>query len=158
MMPLRARARRHVWLALLVAVSVANTAALVVAVAVGTGFVEMFGQLSTTGSEAVAALGCALVARRAAGHARIAWGCFASALAIWSLTDGAYLIALVGGVDVPEVSAFDVGWLLFYVPMLTGLSLAYRRLRPERGWQGMLDGTLLARTAGLFGTVRTRPS
>ena len=138
-------------MAVLVAAGAVNTVALTLAVALGAGFVENFGQVSTALSEGVAALGCALVARRAAGHARIAWTCFASALAIWSLTDWAFLVAMLARVDVPEVSAFDIGWLLFYVPMLAGLSLAYRRLRPERGWQGLLDGTLLALTAGLFG-------
>ena len=37
--------------------------------------------------------------------------------------------------------------------MLAGLFLAYRRLRPERGWQGLLDGTLLALTGGLFAWI-----
>lgn len=149
--PFHARAKRHLLLAVLMAIGVINTVALAVAVAVGAGFVETFGQVSTALSEGLAAIGCALVARRSLGHARIAWACFAAALAIWSLTDWAYLAALLANVDVPEVSAFDAGWLLFYLPMLAGLSLAYRRLRPERGWQGMLDGTLLALTAGLFG-------
>ena len=149
--PFHARAGRHLLLAVLMTIGVVSTGALAVAVAVGASFVDTFGQVSVAVSESVAALGCALVARRAAGHARLAWVCFGSALAIWSLTDWAYLVALLTKVDVPEVSAFDVGWLLFYLPMIAGLSLLYRRLRPERGWQGMLDGTLLALTAGLFG-------
>lgn len=125
--------------------------ALALAVAVDAGFVETFEQESAAASKAVAALGCALVARRAVNHARIAWACFASALTIWSLTGWAYLVAMLTRVEVSGVSAFDIGWLLFYPPMLAGLVLAYRRLRPERGWQGLLDGTPLALTAGPFG-------
>jgi diguanylate cyclase (GGDEF)-like protein len=149
--PLRSHARRHALLAVVMTIGLVNTVALALAVVVGAGFVETFGQVSTAVSEGVAALGCGLVARRAVGHARIAWACFGSALAIWSLTDWAFLGALLAKVDVPEISAFDVGWLFFYLPMLVGLSLTYRRLRPERGWQGMLDGALLALTVGLFG-------
>jgi diguanylate cyclase (GGDEF)-like protein len=153
MKPNRSRVRQHVWLAVLLAVGVASTVTLTVAVAVGAGFVDVFGQASTTVSEAVAAVACVAVAQRTVGHARIAWACFASALAIWSLTDLAYLVAMLKGIEVPEISAFDIGWLAFYVPMIAGLSLAYRRLRSERGWQGMLDGTLLALAAALFGWI-----
>lgn len=149
--PFHSRLRRQVWLAVILVVGVANTAALTVAVALNASFVETFGQVSSAIAEGVGAIACAFVARKLAGHARIAWACFAAALAIWSLTDWAYLVAMVTHVDVPEVSAFDIGWLLFYAPMCAGLSLAYRRLRSERGWQGLLDGTLLALTAGLFG-------
>ena len=148
--PLRTRLARHGWLAALIVVGVVNTAILAIAVAVGASFVETFGQVSTAVAEGVGAVGCAVVARRSAGHARLAWACFSAALAIWSLTDWAYLVSMLTHVDVPEVSAFDIGWLLFYAPMLAGLFLAYRRLRPERGWQGLLDGTLLALTGGLF--------
>lgn len=149
--PIRSRLARQAWLVALVVIGVVNTGLLALAVAMNADFVDTFGQVSSAVAEGAGAVGCAIVARRAAGQARVAWACFSAALAIWSLTDWAYLVAMLTNVDVPEVSAFDIGWLLFYAPMVAGLSLAYRRLRPERGWQGLLDGTLLALTAGLFG-------
>ena len=45
--PLRTRVRRHVWVAVLVAAGAVNTVALTLAVALGAGFVENFGQVST---------------------------------------------------------------------------------------------------------------
>ena len=61
-----------------------NTVILAIAVAVSASYVETFGQVSTAVAEGVGAVGCAVVARRSAGHARLAWACFSAALAIWS--------------------------------------------------------------------------
>jgi diguanylate cyclase (GGDEF)-like protein len=148
--PLQGGLPRQWWLAAAIVIGIANTGLLAIAVAVNASYVDTFGQVSTAVAEGVAAIASAVVARRMVGHARLAWAFFAAALAVWSLTDWAYLVAMLTNVEVPEVSAFDIGWLFFYVPMLSGLFLAYRRLRPERGWQGLLDGTLLALTGGLF--------
>src|SRR4051812_22055149 len=101
--------------------------------------------------EAIAAAACATAAARTRGRARLVWGLFASGLAIWALTDGLYAAATIRGWDIGEVSLFDVGWLAFYVPMLAGAFLLYLRLRPERGWQGMLDGLLLSTAGAVIG-------
>jgi diguanylate cyclase (GGDEF)-like protein len=104
-------------------------------------------------SEAVAALACLLTARHAAGRARLTWGLFASGLFVWTLTDLGYSIATLAGVQVPEVSGFDAGWLLFYGPMLAGVVLLYGRLRPERGWQGVLDGSIIVLALAMLAWV-----
>ncbi len=75
-------------------------------------------------AEAAGAVACALAARHTRGRARSVWALFALALAIWALTDGAYGVAIAAGVDVPEVSVFDIGWLAFYIPMLTAVATA----------------------------------
>ena len=124
--PLHGRLRRQVWLATIILIGVVNTAALAVAVAMNASFVETFGQVSTATAEAAGAIACAIVARKLSGHPRIAWACFAAALAIWSLTDWAYLVAMLAHVDVPEVSAFDIGWLLFYAAVLRNFLEGYR--------------------------------
>ena len=102
-------------------------------------------------AEAVAAAACALAASRTRGRARLVWGLFAAGLAIWSVTDGLHGYATLRGWDVGEVSLFDVGWLAFYAPMLAGAFLLYLRLRPERGWQGVLDGLLLSTAFAVAG-------
>jgi hypothetical protein len=84
-------------------------------------------------SEAVAALACLLTARHTAGRARLTWGLFASGLLVWTLTDLGYAAATLAGAQIPEVSGFDAGWLLFYAPMLAGVVLLYGGLRPEHG-------------------------
>jgi diguanylate cyclase (GGDEF)-like protein len=101
--------------------------------------------------EAVAAAACAVAAARTRGRARLVWGLFAGGLAIWALTDGLYALATVRGWEIGEVSWFDAGWLAFYLPMFAGALLLYLRLRPERGWQGMLDGLLLSTAAAVIG-------
>ena len=95
-------------------------------------------------AEAAGAIGCVIAARHVVGQARWTWSLFAAGLTIWAVTDLAYgATTALAGVSVPEVSVFDVGWLLFYLPMLAGVVLLYDGLRPERGWQGALDGVLL---------------
>lgn len=102
-------------------------------------------------SEAAAAVACALAAARTRSRARLVWGLFAAGLGIWALTDGLHGFATLRGRDVGEVSLFDVGWLGFYGPMLAGAFLLYLRLRPERGWQGVLDGLLLSTAVAAAG-------
>jgi diguanylate cyclase (GGDEF)-like protein len=109
------------------------------------------GEWGQAATEGVAAVACALAAAALRGRARLVWGLFSAGLAIWALTDGLYGLAAVRGADIPEVSVFDVGWLAFYGPMLAGAFLLYLRLRPERGWQGVLDGLLLSTAAAAAG-------
>ncbi len=104
-----------------------------------TGLLE-WGQAA---AEAVAAAACAIAAVRTRGRARLVWSLFAAGLATWAVTDALSGYWTVRGWEVGEVSAFDIGWLAFYGPMLAGAFLLYLRLRPERGWQGVLDGLLL---------------
>ena len=109
------------------------------------------GDWGQAAAEAVAAAACALAASRTRSRARLVWGLFAAGLAIWAVTDGLHGFATVRGWEVGEVSLFDVGWLSFYGPMLAGAFLLYLRLRPERGWQGVLDGLLLSTAAATVG-------
>ncbi len=99
--------------------------------------------------EVLAAIECARTARRLVGRARLVWALFAGGLTIWLVTDLAYGLVRLRGVVVPEVSPFDVGWLLFFVPVLVGVLFLYGTLRPERGWQGALDGVLVGLAFGL---------
>ncbi|HTI35464.1 MAG TPA: GGDEF domain-containing protein [Miltoncostaea sp.] len=109
------------------------------------------GDWGQAASEAVAAAACATAASRVRGRARMVWGLFASGLAIWAVTDASHAVATILGWEIGEVSLFDAGWLAFYVPMLAGAFLLYLRLRPERGWQGMLDGLLLSTAGAVIG-------
>lgn len=93
-------------------------------------------------AQAFAAAACAAAAAHTRGRARVVWALFAAGQALWALTDGAAAIAVMAGVDPPEVSALDAGWLAFYVPMIAATLMLYRRLRPERGWQGLIDGLI----------------
>jgi diguanylate cyclase (GGDEF)-like protein len=104
-------------------------------------------------AEGFGAAACALAARRLGGQARLAWFLFAAAQGIWALTDFSYGLALSLGADPPEVSPFDIGWLAFYAPLAAALFVLYRRLRPERGWQGALDGLIVCVALGLFSWV-----
>jgi len=101
--------------------------------------------------EAVAAAACAVAAARTRDRGRLVWSLFAGGLAIWAVTDSLYAYALLRGREVGEVSLFDVGWLAFYGPMIAGAFLLYLRLRPERGWQGVLDGLLLSTAVAAAG-------
>ena len=94
-------------------------------------------------AEVAGAGACAAAALHTRGLARVVWALFAAGQATWALTDAVYGAILVIGHDVPEVSLLDVGWLGFYAPMLAAVVLLYRRLRPERGWQGFLDGLIV---------------
>jgi diguanylate cyclase (GGDEF)-like protein len=109
------------------------------------------GDFGQAAAEAAAAAACAVAAARTRGRARHVWGLFAGGLAIWAVTDALHGYATLAGWDVGEVSLFDVGWLSFYVPMLTGASVLYLRLRPELGWQGVLDGLLLSTAVAAAG-------
>ncbi|HET6691473.1 MAG TPA: GGDEF domain-containing protein [Miltoncostaeaceae bacterium] len=109
------------------------------------------GDWGQAGAEAVAAAACSIAAARTRSRARLVWGLFAAGLSIWAVTDGLYAFAGLRGWDVGEVSLFDVGWLAFYAPMLGGAFLLYLRLRPERGWQGVLDGLLLSTAVAAAG-------
>lgn len=134
-----------------IAAAAVATTAVVVAVgllAPAAGETISLSQWGQAVAEAAGALMCGLAARHARGRARSVWALFGLALAIWAITDGAYAVTLAAGVDVPEVSVFDVGWLAFYIPMVTAVALLYLRLRPERGWQGVLDGMTLTLAIG----------
>jgi two-component system, cell cycle response regulator len=94
-------------------------------------------------AEAAGAIACATAAAHTRGRARLVWALFAAGQAIWALTDAVCAVAVMRGVEVPEVSLLDIGWLGFYAPMLTAVMILYRRLRPERGWQGLIDGLIV---------------
>ena len=94
-------------------------------------------------AEAAGAAACAAAAAHTRGRARLVWSLFAAGLGIWAVTDAALALTTLVGVEVPEVSAFDAGWLAFYVPMLWAVLILYGRMRPERGWQGVLDALLV---------------
>jgi len=111
------------------------------------------GEWGQAGAEALGAAACALAAARTLGRARLVWALFAASQAIWAVTDAAYGAALVAGASPGEVSLFDVGWLAFYGPMLAAAVLLYLRLRPERGWQGMLDGLLVSMAVAVVAWV-----
>ena len=111
------------------------------------------GEWGQTGAEALGAAACALAAARTFGRARLVWTLFAAGQAIWAITDAAYGAALLVGASPGEVSLFDIGWLAFYGPMLAAAMLLYLRLRPERGWQGMLDGLLVSTAVAVIGWV-----
>jgi|GEM_PF-1765459 len=99
--------------------------------------------------EALAALAC-LAAARGGGALRRAWLLFALGQAIWSATDLLAAVNAARAAEVVPAGLIDLLWLLFYVPTTAGIVLVYRRLRPERGWQGVLDGALVAGTVGLL--------
>ena len=96
---------------------------------------------------------CAMAARHTRSRARQTWTVFAAALGCWFISDLASTVALVAGVEVPEVSVLDIGWLAFNALTLTGAAMLYARLRPEKGWQGALDGIALALALGIFSWV-----
>jgi len=109
--------------------------------------------LAGWGQAVVEALACGACARTAAsmrGRPRLVWALFAVSQGLWALTDAAFTAAQAAGLDVPEVSVFDAGWLAFYLPSLAGVALLYRGLRGEPGWQGVLDGLLLTLAVGVF--------
>ena len=131
---------------------------IVAVLAIGYAFPDLsariaLGEWGQALAEACGAAACGLAARTTHGRARLVWGLFSSGLVIWALTDALYGVALVSGAEPGEVSLFDIGWLAFYVPMLAGAFLLYLRLRPERGWQGVLDGLLLATAVAAAGWV-----
>src|SRR5688500_1290839 len=94
-------------------------------------------------AEAAGAAACAAAAGHTRGRARLVWLLFAAGLGIWALTDAALALATLLGAQVPEISGFDAGWLAFYVPMLWAVLILYGRMRPERGWQGLMDAVLV---------------
>jgi diguanylate cyclase (GGDEF)-like protein len=93
---------------------------------------------------------CALAARHTRSRARQTWTVFAAALGCWLIADLAATIAVLIDVEVPEISVLDIGWLGFNALTLTGAAILYARLRPEKGWQGVLDGVALALALGIF--------
>jgi len=111
---------------------------------------QVAGRWGQGAAEALAALACVHCARRLRGRARAAWLLFGAAQGIWAVTDLAAGAGLLWGVDPASPSLFDALWLTFYLPMGAGILLTYRRLRPERGWQGVLDGALLAGATALI--------
>jgi diguanylate cyclase (GGDEF)-like protein len=94
-----------------------------------------------------------MAARHTRSRARQTWTVFAAALGCWFIADLASSVALVADVEVPEVSVLDIGWLGFNALTLTGAAMLYARLRPEKGWQGALDGVALALALGIFSWV-----
>ena len=96
---------------------------------------------------------CLMAARHTRSRARQTWTVFAAALGCWFISDLASTVALVVDVEVPEVSVLDIGWLGFNVLTLIGAAMLYARLRPEKGWQGALDGVALALALGIFSWV-----
>jgi diguanylate cyclase (GGDEF)-like protein len=112
---------------------------------------QVVGRLAQGLGEGVGAVCCLVTAQRLTGRARTAWRLFGTGLAVWSLTDFAVGLGLLAGVDPAAPGPFDPSWLSFYGFMFAGVVLLYGRLRPERGWQGVLDGALVAVSLGIFG-------
>ena len=142
------------------AAAVSSTAAVtaVLLLAPSAADAAALGRWGQTVAEGAGALACGLAARHTRGRARSVWALFSLALAIRAITDGAYAATLAAGVAVPGISVFDLGWLAFYVPLVTGVALLYLRLRPERGWQGVLDGmTLTLAIAALTWAIFLQP-
>lgn len=144
-----------------IAAAAVSTTAAVVAVslaapsAADAAALGRWGQALAVGAGALA---CGLAARHTRGRARSVWALFCVALALWTLTDAAYAATVAAGVAVPGISVFDLGWLTVYVPMVAAVALLYLRLRPERGWQGVLDGmTLTLAIAALTWAIFLRP-
>ena len=141
----------------LVAAAVASIAAVVTIGLVDPGLAERIAlaEWGQAVAEAAAAVACAVAAAHTRGRARLVWALFAAGQAIWAVTDGAAGALLVAGVEIPEVSPLEIGWLGFYLPMLAAVLILYRRLRPERGWQGLLDGLIVtvAAAAAAWTTV-----
>lgn len=147
--PLRAR---------LLSCPLAWAAAASVAVVLGVGMADpdLVGQLQLAQgfAELVGAVACGFAARHAAGRARLTWILFAVGLGIWCATDFAFGISVAVGWEVPDaITIFDAFWLSFYVPMLTAVGIIYRGLRTERGWQGLLDGALIALATAVLAWV-----
>jgi diguanylate cyclase (GGDEF)-like protein len=98
-------------------------------------------------AQALAELGgaaaCAVAAAHTRGRARLVWLLFAMAELIWAGTDATLAVMQLAGIPVPEVSVLDLVWLSFYVPAGLATMLIYRRMRPERGAQGPIDGLIV---------------
>lgn len=136
----------------LIVIAVASVAATALSAALDP-FSETAGHLSAgllVASQAVAVAACLRAARHTRARARLVWMLFAGAQALLALTNLAYLALTLAGASVPEVSLFDAAWLAAYVPMLLAILLLYGRLRPERGWQGVIDGVVIALALSLF--------
>lgn len=104
-------------------------------------------------AEIAAATACLLTARHVRGRARLVWSLFAAGLALWAVTDVTAGVRSLQGHATPDVSLLDVGWLGFYPLVLVGVVLLYGRLRPERGWQGLLDAHALVVGVGCLAWV-----
>jgi diguanylate cyclase (GGDEF)-like protein len=112
---------------------------------------QVAGRFAQALGEGAGALACARTARALAGRARLTWGLFATGLGVWAITDAVVGWGLLVGIDPAAPGPFDPSWLSFYAFMFAGVLLLYGRMRPERGWQGVLDGALVAIALGLFG-------
>jgi two-component system, cell cycle response regulator len=109
-------------------------------------------------AEAAGAAACAVAASHTRGRARLVWVLFATGQATWAATDALAGATVLLDIEVAEVSALDAGWLVFYVPMLGAVCILYRHLRPERGWQGLLDGLIVTvATAAVAWTALLSP-
>jgi len=117
-----------------------------------TGTVAL-GTMAQAVDELVALALCALVSLRTRGRARAVWSLFAAALGCWVVADSISFGFTVAGAEYPEISLLDIGWLGYYPLMLAGLVLTYHRLRPERGWQGVLDAVCLAAAVALLAWI-----
>ena len=100
-------------------------------------------------AQGAAAYLCLRTARATAGRGRVAWGLLGAGQALLAATNLAFAVvdALV---TVPEVSAFDVLWLAYYVPMLGAVAVFYRRRRPEPDWVGAIDALILTASLTLI--------
>ena len=101
------------------------------------------GYIAQALAQAVAAVACLGAARTASGAGRLAWGLLCAGQALSAATNLAFAIVDALAVPIPEVSAFDVLWLAYYVPTLGAVAVFYRRRRPEVDWTGMVDALIL---------------
>ncbi|MFN8123468.1 MAG: GGDEF domain-containing protein [Thermoleophilia bacterium] len=110
-------------------------------------------------AEVAAAVSCLLTARHVRGRARTVWALFAAGLSCWALTDLTAAALLARGTELPVLGPLDIGWIAFYPLVLTGVVLLYERLRPERGWQGLMDAHALVIGVACLAWVTTlRPA
>lgn len=148
-----ARLPRSLWLLAFAAIVSAAAVGIALTIAPDALAAQVAGRWGQALGEGAGAIACALCAHGLSGHARRAWGLFAIGEAIWALTDLAAGVGLLVGLDPSPPSVFDIAWLSFYVPMLGGVLLLYRRMRPERSWRGALDAALVSAAVSLFGWV-----
>jgi diguanylate cyclase (GGDEF)-like protein len=92
---------------------------------------------------------CSIAAHRSEGGARTAWLLVASATAINTVADTAYVVveAMEG---TPWVSFIDVLYLATYPMLLAALWVLARSRNRSEGPRAMLDGLVLALALGLF--------
>lgn len=105
--------------------------------------------LAQSAAQAAATVACLRAIPHANRLGRLAWGLLGAGQAMWGATNLAFALALARGVEVGDVSGFDVLWLAYYLPTLGAVAILYNRLQPEPGWLGAIDALVLVGAASL---------